>query len=100
MEPSILFAGLVGAIGAVHLLTRGVNFAQKYLFKTDRRQHHKTKRSDWYVFFAWSDLVGSDTAKSAPSKRDDDGVGVRVASVPPKAVRKPARRPAARLAIQ
>jgi len=102
MEPSTLFAGLVGAVGALHLLTRGVNFAQKFFFGADSRQQHrtKTKRSDWYVFFAWSDLVGSDAVKNAPSKRDDDGVGARVVSAPRKTVRKQAPRPAARLVVQ
>jgi len=102
MEPSILFAGLVGAVGVLHLLTKGVNFAQRYFFssKSAHQQKIKTTRSDWYVFFAWSDLVGTDAGKKVPTDRDNDGLGSRVVSTPRKAVRKPARRPAARLVAQ
>lgn len=100
MESTILFAGLVGAVGVLHLLSQAVDYVQRASGMADARKQtaNKTKRSDWYVFFCWSDLVGSDAKDNSNRRQNGDKVGVRETSPARKTARRPtAQRPTLRL---
>ena len=64
MEPSILFAGFILSMCAMHLVGRVSEQIAKWWAKNhplDARR--KTVRSDWYVFFSCADLLGKEPEK-------------------------------------
>ncbi len=70
MESSIVFAGLVLAMCAIHLIRESSEQIAKWWARSRPEQSRasgkskkKVIRSDWYVFFSCSDLWGKDPDK-------------------------------------
>lgn len=102
MEPLVLFAGFVGAIGLMHLLTNTVSLLKRWFGGAQTGKtvvRNKVKRDDWYVFFDWNDLVGRDAQKKSTANRSDDTTGVQDHVVSKKQRRSP-QRPSLRLSLQ
>jgi hypothetical protein len=79
MEPSIVFAGFILCLCAMHLVWRISEQIAKWWAKSRPEQSSaknsaqnsvkKAIRSDWYVFFSCSDLLGKDPGKKQDSVR-------------------------------
>ena len=68
MELQHYFLGLIGAIGAIHLLASAGQWIGQL---TSKRRSHGTahaatsgERDDWYVFFHCADLLGANRVSS------------------------------------
>jgi hypothetical protein len=63
MEPIMLFSTLVLAVAAMHLISQSVEALRgknRNLRTGKEKSSNTTKRSDWYMFFKLSDLLGPD----------------------------------------
>jgi hypothetical protein len=75
MEPSIVFAGFILCLCAMHLVWQISEQIAKWWAKSRPEQSSaknsvkKAIRSDWYVFFRCSDLLGKDPGKKQDSVR-------------------------------
>ena len=87
MEPSVVFAGFILCMCAMHLIWQASEHVAKWWTEShpERKGRKKAVRSDWYVFFSYSDLLG----KEPEQKRQQPGIQ------PDQSKRN--RRPAARL---
>ena len=71
MELQHYFLGLIGAIGAIHLLASASQWIGQL---TSKRPAHGAvhtatagERDDWYVFFHCADLLGANRVSSQPA---------------------------------
>jgi hypothetical protein len=92
MELQHFFLGLIGAIGALHLLASVGQMIGKLV--PERHNHNVVaamtamQRSDWYVFFHCADLLGTNRASFQPiSELHNQTTRVRTPS------QKPVQRP-------
>jgi hypothetical protein len=79
MEPSIVFAEFILCMCAMHLVLQASEQIAKWWAKSRPEQSSaknsaqnsvkKAIRSDWYVFFSCSDLLGKDPGKKQDSAR-------------------------------
>ncbi len=88
MEPSVVFAGFILCMCAMHLIWQTSEHVAKWWAESrpERKSTKKAVRSDWYVFFSYSDLIGKEPEKKREQSRFQPG--------PPKRTQ---RRPAARI---
>lgn len=96
MELQHFFLGLIGAIGALHLLASAGQMIGKLV--QERHSHNVApamatlQRDDWYVFFHCADLLGTNRASSQPtSELHNQNTRVRTPS------QKPVQRPRAQV---
>jgi hypothetical protein len=71
MEPSIVFAEFILCMCAMHLVLQASEQIAKWWAKSRPEQSSAKNsiRSDWYVFFSCSDLLGKDPGKKQDSAR-------------------------------
>ena len=96
MEPGILFFGLIGAIGAMHLAAQAGKTLVSRLAPPDAAEKDRAARNgmrdDWYVFFHCADLYGREQATPAAKPRAGRPAdGGRQAAVRQRPVRPRAR---------
>lgn len=95
MEPGMLFVGLIGAIGTMHLAAQAGKTLVSRLTPPGGARKARTARTgmrdDWYVFFHCADLYGREQATPAAGPRagrpadGDRQAAVRQRSVRPRA---------------
>jgi len=92
VEPSTLFAELVIGMCAIHLVRQASDVVSRWWAQrhpghaASEQSAKKTVRSDWYVFFNCSDLVGKESRKVQEESRNSTRPGK-----PKRDVRKVAR---------
>ena len=96
MEPGMLFVGLIGAIGTMHLAAQaGKALASRLTPPGDARKDRTARtgmRDDWYVFFHCADLYGREYAGPSPGPRAGRPAdGGRQEATRPRSVRPRAR---------
>ena len=73
MEPGMLFVGLIGAIGAMHLAAQAGKTLVSRLAPPDTAEMDRAARNgmrdDWYVFFHCADLYGREHAGPSAGPR-------------------------------
>ena len=86
MEPSVVFAGFILCMCAMHLIWQTSEQIAKWWAESrpEPKNTKKAVRSDWYVFFSCSDLLGKEPEK----KQDRFGTDADR----PKRTRRPAAR--------
>lgn len=76
MEPSVVFAGFILCMCAMHLIRQTSEYIAKWWAESrpEQKSLKKVVRGDWYVFFRYSDLVGKEPEKKQdrPRKHSDD----------------------------
>lgn len=79
MEPSILFTELVLGMCAIHLVRQASDAVTRWWARrhpghaVSAQSAKKVVRSDWYVFFSYSDLVGRKSRKIEGEGRNSAG---------------------------